>query len=271
MHFDAHVHSAASPDSELNPVDAIRALKAKGLGVAFTEHVDFVTPNEGRDMSAQDAPRTTLGDFNCDLEIYPSQYRPIRKQYADSVLLGVEIGLNVAYFPLNSQVADGDYDFVLGAIHYVDGLDIYHSSDEMEPGDLCRRYLTYGREMVEYCGFFDSFAHIDYIARYNTRVMRIFKYDSFPQEFDALLKTLADRDLALEINTSRFGNNKLVGQLQPIYKRFRELGGRYVTIGSDAHNEYSLGRYYAEALGLANMTGLTPVYYRERKRYVCER
>ena len=271
MHFDAHVHSAASPDSELNPIDAIMALRKKGLGVAFTEHVDFVTPTKGKDLTASDAPRPPGGgDFICDFEIYPSQYKAIRNQYADSVLLGVEIGLNAAFFPLNSQVASGDYDFVLGAVHYVEGQDVYNSSNSMESYDFCRKYLTYARHMVEYCGFFDAFAHIDYIARYSKRIGMVFYYKNFSQEFDGLLKALADRELALEINTSRFGNNKLVGQLLPIYKRFKELGGQYVTIGSDAHNEHSLGRYYAKAIGNANISGLTPVYYRERKRYVCE-
>jgi len=267
MHFDAHVHSAASPDSELNPIDAIKALKAKGLGVAFTEHVDFVTPTKGKDMNAPDAPKAVLGDFVCDFDIYPSQYRALREQ--DTVLLGVEIGLNAAYFSLNSQIADEDYDFVLGSIHYVDGLDVYHNSIKMEPYDFCRRYLTYGKEMVEYCGFFDAFAHIDYIARYSKGIERIFHYKDFSREFDALFKALAERDMALEINTSRFGNNKVVGQMLPIYKRFKELGGRFVTIGSDAHNMYSLGRHYAEALGLANIAGLTPVYYRGRERHIC--
>jgi len=270
MYFDAHVHSAASPDSELNPLDAVRALEKKGLGVVFTEHVDFATPTKGRDITATDAPRAD-SDFICDFEIYPSQYKIIREQYADSVLLGVEIGLNVAYFSLNSQMAGEGYDFVLGAIHYVDGLDVYHSSNSMEPYDFCRRYLTYGREMVEYCGFFDAFAHIDYIARYSKGIERVFSYKNFAREFDGLLRALVERDLALEINTSRFGNNKHVEQLLPIYKRFGELGGRYVTIGSDAHNEHSLGRYYAEALGIANISGLVPVYYRQRERLVCKK
>ena len=262
MHFDAHVHSAASPDSELNPVDAIKVLKAKGLGVIFTEHADFVIPKEGMDLSATDAPNDGY-EFVCDFEIYPSQYRHLR---SDSVLLGIEIGLTAAYLPLNTQVADNDYDFVLGSVHYVDGHNVYTASDSMEAGSFCRRYLTYTKEMVEISGFFDSLGHIDYIARYSDRIKRIFHYKNFPQEFDALLKALAERDLAMEINTSRF--NSMAAQLLPIYKRFKELGGKYITVGSDAHNKGALGRHHKKAVGMVAMAGLTPVYYKERQRYV---
>jgi len=266
MHFDAHVHSAASPDSKLNPVDAISVLKSKKLGVIFTEHVDFVTPKSGKDASAPDAPKGK-NDFICDFEIYPAKYQKLR---SDTVLLGLEIGLTAAYLPLNNQIADNDYDFILGAIHYVDGLDVYNSAASMEANSFCRRYLTYAKEMVEMCGFFDSLAHIDYAARYSEKIDRIFYYYNFPKEFDALLKTLAERDLAMEINTSRLGNNNVTRQLLPIYKRFKELGGKYITIGSDAHNEWALGRYHEKAVGLAAMAGLTPVYYKTRERAKCQ-
>jgi len=266
MYFDAHIHSAASPDSQMDPVEIIAELKAKGLGTVFTEHVDFVTPTEGRDYTATDAPKVPK-DFICDFDIYPDNYRHLR---SDTVLIGVEIGLTAAYLELNTQVAGNNYDFVLGSIHYVDGIDLYNDASKLEAEPFCRRYLTYSLEMVEISGFFDSFAHIDYIARYNSNIDKLFCYKNFPREFDALLKALADRDLAMEINTARFGDDRLVGQLLPIYKRFKALGGRYVTIGSDSHDLLALGRYHDKALGVAAMAGLIPVYYKNRERHICE-
>jgi len=269
MHFDAHVHSAASPDSELAPEDAIQALKSKGLGIAFTEHVDYIAPATGMDTNAKDAPKSPFdNDFAYNTNIYPSQYIHLRNP--NSVLIGVEIGLNIAFHPLNSQLASHDFDFVLGAVHYVNGVDIYHSSKHMDPESFCRDYLTYSKEMVEYSGFFDAFAHIDYITRYNNGIEKIFYYKNYPNEFDDLLQAIAERELAMEINTNRMSNPNVVAQLLPIYKRFYELGGRYVTIGSDAHSIGALGRYYKNALGLASMAKLTPVYYSERKRHKCE-
>jgi len=250
----------------MDPIDAITALKSRGLGITFTEHVDFVTPVAGRDTTATDAPKAAV-DFVCDFDVYPADYRHLR---SDSVLIGLEIGLTAAYLALNTQVADNDYDFILGSIHYVEGIDLYSSTSKMEAESFCRRYLTYSLEMVEISGFFDSFAHIDYITRYSEKTRKFFHYKNYPKEFDALLKALADRDLAIEINTAQFGNDRVVGQLLPIYKRFKDLGGKYVTIGSDSHDLWALGRYHDKGVGLARMAGLTPVYYKNRERLICK-
>ncbi|MCL2378712.1 MAG: PHP domain-containing protein [Defluviitaleaceae bacterium] len=267
MYFDAHVHSAASPDSEADPMEIIAALKSKGLGVTFTEHADFVTPIKGRDMTATDVPRPKWGvDFICDFDMYPARYRHLR---SDTALLGLEVGLTAAFLPLNTQVADNDYDFVLGSIHYVDGIDVYYDASKVDAETFCRRYLTYSLEMVEISGFFDSFAHIDYVARYSENISGHFYYYNYPKEFDALLKALADRELALEINTSRLGCESAIRQLIPIYKRFRALGGKHVTIGSDAHQLQGLGRYHDKAVDMAKIVELTPVYYKNRKPIIC--
>jgi histidinol-phosphatase (PHP family) len=250
MHFDAHVHSAVSPDSEMDPREAIAVLARKGLGVAFTEHCDFHC------------------DFMADMDRYHGEYPPLR---SDRVLMGLELSLVGDSLAQNEQAAAGEYDFIVGAVHTIEKLDLYYEGRNMDPRELCRRYLTYAREMVELCGFFDSLAHIDYIARYIPGTAEYLQYREHPGEFDALLASLAQRDKAMEINTVRLGERAAERGLLPIYRRFRELGGRYATIGSDAHRPRDLGRHYAIALRIARAAGLTPVYYKERKVYPCER
>lgn len=266
MHFDAHVHTAASPDSQLPARVAVDTLARQNLGVAFTEHCDFVTQTVGRDFSAADVPRIA-GDFMVDFARFDRECRPLR---SDSVLLGLEFTLSAAFLPLNTTTAAQDWDYVLGAVHTVDGLDLFHEAQYQEPASLARRYLTYAREMVELCGFFDALAHIDYICRYATGVAEIFRYENFPGEFDGLLRAVGERGLALEINTKRFGDAANRRALFPLYERFAQLGGRYVTIGSDAHTADWLGKYYKEALQLAREAGLAVVYFKERKRFPCE-
>ena len=56
-----------------------------------------------------------------------------------------------------------------------------------------------------------------------------------------ILKTLADKNLALEINTA--GLRREIGQTSPTLeyvKLFRELGGELLTFGSDAHRAQAL-------------------------------
>jgi len=267
MFFDSHVHSEVSPDSDMCPELAIKLLQKKNLGVTFTEHVDFATPaSEGVDYNATDVPYGVY-EFVCDLKRYPSDYkRRIRSNHA---LLGIEVGLSAAYLSRNTEVAGGGFDFVLGSIHRVEGKEIYYDFPN-ECGDYISRYLTYMQKMVELCGFFDSLAHIDYIARYDQDVANAFSYKNYASHFDAVFKTLIETDRVIEINTSRLGDNKLIQKLVPIYTRFVQLGGRYCTIGSDAHLPESVGRNFDKALWLAGESGMKVVYYKDRKRYLCD-
>ena len=268
MFFDAHVHSKASPDSDMNPIDAIHILQKKGLGVTFTEHVDFAAPlNAGYDPEAPDIPHRENTPFVCDFDMYPKDYRSLR---SGSVLLGLEIGLTAAFLRRNSELANsGDFDFILGSIHTVNGRDMYNEFPvDKDSGDVVSRYLTYAKKMVEQCGFFDSLTHIDFIARYKKYVSERFKYDNYSREFDALLKALIENDKVLEINTERLGDTKARKSLLPIYTRFAELGGKYCTVGSDAHQTENLGRNFKHAYKLAKAAGLQIVYYKERKRYI---
>ena len=71
----------------------------------------------------------------------------------------------------------------------------------------------------------------------------------YKDKIDETLKLLAEKDTAREINTSGL-RQKLKATLpdEDIVRRFRQLGGKMVTIGSDAH--------YAEHLGSGIETGM---------------
>ncbi|MCL2356109.1 MAG: histidinol-phosphatase HisJ family protein [Defluviitaleaceae bacterium] len=286
MLFDSHVHSAASPDSELLPDDAIAAAASKGLGIAFTEHIDFSERNNKKDPDAADAIRG-IGDFCCEISAYPGNYQKFR---GANVSIGLEFGLTRAFAQENKRIAQGDYDFILGAIHSVDGVELYHacagtyekfgadepyaraifSGDAGNATACLRRYLIYAREMVECSDYFDSFAHIDYISRYSPVLAAHFFYENFAEEFDALLRALADRERALEVNTKLLtGAAEESNRLLKICRRFRELGGRLATVGSDAHNAQSVGHSIREGCEIAAAAGLAVVHFKKRKAVRC--
>ena len=269
MLIDAHIHSRVSPDSSMDPREAVQTLADAGLGCCFTEHVDYVTPAEGRDAGANDAPRSGV-DFVADLTAYPKTYRIYQ---SETVGLGLEIGLTAAYRALNRRAAALEgLDFIIGSIHFVDGFDIsrpeYYDFCRETAVDPHRRWLTYTREMAASNDFFHSLGHLDYISRYTPLQEKNIPYAAYPDEYDALFKTLAERDAALEINTARFGDRETELCLNEIFRRFHETGGRYVTIGSDAHRPGKLGRHHARGLRMAREIGLTPVYFKDKKMKV---
>ena len=268
MRFDAHLHSFLSPDSELDPGDAIDALRKKGLGCCFTDHVDYVTPRgEGFDENAKDAPKAPHDFLLSHPELYPECFGEYR---ADDVALGLEIGLTAAYLELNERAAAKEgLDFIIGSVHFVDGLDITNGFFVTEYEDHYRRYLEYAREMVELCGFFDSLGHIEYISRYTPLPVADLFYSDYPDEYDSLFRALIDRGKTLELNSKRLGDKKGAECMRGVLKRYAELGGKYVTVGSDAHRVWELGRNFKEAFGMADETGLTPVFYKGRKMQKC--
>ena len=268
MQLDSHIHSFLSPDSEMDPANVVRILRSDGLGCCFTDHVDYVTPEEGLDPSANDRPAAAFDFLLSEPEEFPEVFF---KYKDDDVFLGLEIGLTAAYYPLNSQTASRDgMDFVVGSVHFVDGLDVTGDFFKQYEGDPYRRFLEYTLEMIEQSGFFDSLGHIDYISRYSPLDEKNVLYAAYRDEYQALFKALAAREKALEINTERFGDARAEANLYQIYKHFRLAGGKYVTIGTDAHSYNELGRFHARALRMARETGLAPVYFKDREMRLCK-
>ena len=96
-----------------------------------------------------------------------------------------------------------------------------------------------------------------------------------PELYEPMLAALVDTGTALEINAS--GLRQLARETYPspaIVRRYHELGGRNVTIGSDAHRTewfaYGLGVAYRDAA----QAGLTDLAFRrgaDRVRVLIER
>ena len=81
---------------------------------------------------------------------------------------------------------------------------------------------------------------------------------------DEILRTLAQRGKALEINTS--GLRQEGGFTMPDFdtvKRFRELGGELLSIGSDAHTVPHLGIGLETAHQMAKQAGFRYLTYFE--------
>ena len=86
--------------------------------------------------------------------------------------------------------------------------------------------------------------------------------------WDQVFQILIDGNKAIEINTRRLDLPSAVESLTVLYKRFKDLGGRYVTLGSDAHYPEHVGRRMQEAMAVARECNLQPVYFKERERIV---
>lgn len=249
--FDSHVHTKFSTDSEMEIIEAINAANNKNLGLIITEHLDIGFPTAGSNTFC-----------------IPTFFREYSNYRSDKVLLGVELGMRP---DLTEQVKNTalsyPFDQIIGSVHVVDKMDSYQMSfyEGRSKSQVYEQYLKYMINCIKTHDFIDTLGHIDYIARYNNYFDKELYYDEYIDYIDEILMLLAQKEKAIEINTNRLSNYDAAVNLTKIYKRFNELGGKYVTIGSDAHAPENIGRNFNIAKDICSTCGLKIIHFKERK------
>ncbi len=249
--FDTHMHTEFSPDSSMEIREVINTIEKLGIGAIITEHLDFDDP-------------MTDGQL-IDYTNYLNTYERIR---SDKLLLGIELGLlDYKLEESRTIINNNPFDYVIGSIHMVLGKDIYNPSfyKKRSKEETYNEYLSYMNHCIKEYDFFDSLGHIDYISRYSPYDNKEIIYSNYSSSLDEIFKVLIEREKALELNTRRLSDPSAVHALLPLYKRYFQLGGRYVTLGSDAHDSSAIGRDFNIAMSMLSECGLKAVYFRNRK------
>ncbi len=167
---------------------------------------------------------------------------------------------------LAEQILDKyDYDFVLGSIHNLENMEDFYFLDysNYDVDDLLEKYFN---AIYQLCLWdkFDSLAHLTYPLRYIKGNAKIdIDLTRFSDIIEQILKTIIRNGKALEINTSGLFLD-LNETLPPknIVQLFKDLGGEYLTIGSDSHFYNKLGSGIEQGFRLAKDCGFkyTTIY-----------
>lgn len=251
--FDTHIHTVFSTDSDITIEQAIETAQDEGLKLILTEHMDLGYPVEG--------------EFVFDAKKYFDDYTKYRNK---DLLLGIEIGMNDTHIDEYRKICSNDnYDFVIASIHAVDGIDIYPEDYYIgkTKKEAYHRYLKAMEEGIKAYDFADSLGHIDYISRYARYDDTEMYYEEFKDDIDDVLRAVIESEKVIEINTRRMNSKSIIDNLMKIYTRYAELGGKYVTLGSDAHSQAAIGNHFDEAINIVRKIGLIPVYFKERKMH----
>lgn len=260
MYCDCHVHSSFSSDSKA-PMELMiqEAVRRKIPALCFTEHMD------------PDFPAGELS-FLVDLPSYEKTFLELKEKYCDQIelLFGLEVGLQPHLTEeLPALAVSRNFDFLIGSAHVVDRMDPYdgiffQGRSEQEA------YLRYFQVLLENLNLFSCFdtcGHIDYVVRYGPNQNRDYSYKNYQEILDEILKTLVDKQIGLECNTAGFKYG--LGHPNPtedILRRYRELGGEILTLGSDAHKPEHLAYDFSKIGDLLRACGYK--YYtvfRQRK------
>lgn len=232
--YDYHMHSRVSFDARDTGLAMALAAKERGLKeICFTDHIDY-TP----DM-----------DMVFDTAVYNAEYDDLQ---VPGLLIrkGLEFGLT----PDNAEQLKTDlgrrhFDFVLGSVHLVDGVDIYMKPywADKDYDTAIRLYLQTTLEAVRAHEDYDVLGHLTYISKCGANPRKaLLRYADHKSIFDEILLELVKREKGMELNTS--GIDRCGGSLPTLdyFQRFHELGGKIVTVGSDSHDVARAGQYTHE-------------------------
>lgn len=259
--FDYHMHSRVSFDGRADAAAMVAAAEKAGLReICFTDHIDY-------DPLAKE--QTMIFDPACYRDTYDGLYSTVVK-----VRRGMEFGMLPDNAPqLKKDAAKYPYDFIIGSVHFAEALDIYYDTywQGKTQHEAERRYLEEILACVRCHEDFHVLGHLTYISKaWANPAKRPVAYADHREVIDEILRTLVAKGKGMEINTS--GMDKSGDYLPPVQclRRFKELGGQIVTVGSDAHDDTRVGQYCREAACLVQeifghvctFAGGQPIFHR---------
>lgn len=250
MFSDYHVHTCFSGDSRALPEEQIQAAAALGMdAVCITDHHDYGS----REM--------THLDFYLDLPAYLEKIRELRLRYRDriQVYTGIELGLQLRVQDYLRDLSSSlSVDYIIGSSHFVDGVDLYDRKfyEGRSEQDAFLRYFESTLDRVRALDCFDCLGHLDCVVRYGPSRNQNYRPGDYLDLIDEILRILIQRGRGIECNTSGFKYG--LGHPHPceeVLKRYRELGGEILTVGSDAHRPGEVGGYFRETAELLKNCG----------------
>ncbi|MFI3212652.1 MAG: histidinol-phosphatase HisJ family protein [Eubacteriales bacterium] len=250
---DYHLHTYFSGDSEAPMEDMVKQAISLGLThICFTEHMDMDQPP---------APNGEILNFEVNTDSYLFELITLKEKYAKEIAInfGIELGLNPAISrKLAAYIKSFDFDFVIGSTHLCNGIDPYFpeyfvgKSDE----EAHREFFQCTLDNIKSFSNYDVYGHLDYIVRYGQNKDTNYSYNKHSDLIDEILKKLIYKEKGLEVNTA--GLKKGLRDVHPytdILKRYKELGGEIITIGSDAHTPSDMAFGYDHASAVLKECG----------------
>jgi len=255
---DYHLHTSRCGHAVGGIGEYIDRAKTMGLTeIGFADHLPlFHTIDATLAMSWDELP------------LYLADIAKLKKSLAEpKVKLGIEVDFIPKYVDrIRAALDDYDFDYILGAVHFVDGwgiddrryLDNY-GAYKLE--DLFERYFDLLVQAAR-SGLFDVLAHADLIKKY-------YQLTPEPLElFERAAAGLAETGIAIEVSSA--GLRKPCREAYPGLE-FLKICRRYeipVTLGSDAHAPEQVGfrfKYLLEQLKAAGYSAIVTFEGRQRR------
>ncbi len=250
---DFHTHTKYSFDGEAEPEELVLSAIEKGLQtLAITDHADVDCEDQGLNWDF-----SFVGRKEC--------INSLKEKYKDKIkiLHGIELGqpYNREEFS-NELVRKNEFDFILGSVHNLTAfpdfcfLNFNHIPECMIDF-LLRKYIEDNIKLTK-IDYVDVIGHLTYPLRYVDLTGAKFDISSLFGEYEKLFKAIVSRGKIIEINTSTLRKGlDFTMPSKDLLDIYKNVGGKYVTLGSDAHTANDVGANLDDGYKLAKNAGLT--------------
>ena len=263
MLADYHIHTEFSDDSREPMQNQIERAIELGLDeICFTDHIDYGIKKDweegnivfrgGDGMSSDPSQMDPCANVN-----YPEYFGKLLRMkeiYKGKITIkqGLEFGIQTITVDQYEKLFDrykDQLDFILLSMHQVNNLEFW--TQDFQRGKTQKEYNEeYYREIYEVQKAFKHYsvlAHLDLLVRYD--LQGIYPFENVKDMIAEILKLAIADGKGIEVNTSSWHYG--LADTQPsraILKLYKDLGGKIVTIGSDAHNTKFLADHLKDAM-----------------------
>ncbi len=271
--FDCHIHTGFSPDSSANLEGYINiAIENKLKGITITDHLDFKSNGKIERINEFLDKTKLVNEHLAYLQRIKDKY----KKDLD-IFIGFEVDANnlpIAREEAQKALNIKELDFNILSTHQVEDRPLYLGMEFFsdEKIDSYNKYFESVLKSVKYFENFCVYGHLDYITRYSKFNDNNVHINEHKELIDEILKTIISKDSGIEVNTSgiRYGRDDFYPQ-KDIVKRYKELGGKIITVGSDSHInstvgcDFEIAREYLKECGFNEATyfkNRQPIFYK---------
>ena len=221
--FDQHVHSSFSFDSNEDLENYINV--SNNSDIITTEHLDF------------ENPIINYKDSSIDYLKYVEQIKNSNKKYSNKFFSGIEIG----YTPYSEKriedfLKDKNFNLKLLSIHQNGNYDYMCVNKKLISLEvLIQEYFEQMIQALESSIEFNVLAHFEYGLRMID--ISVTDFDNLASVFlNKIIELIVKKEIAFEVNTKSMYKYKKENLYNYMIEKYIKKGGRFFTLGSDAHN-----------------------------------
>lgn len=249
---DQHVHSYYSFDSKQSIKEYLD--KASKLGLDYfvlTDHCDLNYLDKNRDIF-----------FSIEKEQH--ELKELQALYPNiKILNGIEIGYKPSELGrINEIISNNHFDLINLSLHESDGIDYYYFKEFQKLGvdTTLKLYFSRQLEMVKHFDNYDVLSHLDYGFKSAYLGDKSLSVDKYEEIIIQIMKEIIAKNKAFEINI-KVEEVLPVEHTKYVLELYKKLGGKYLTLSSDAHKVENFREGFEKYINLIKSVGFDHLTY----------